>query len=301
MQNSLLVVGSVALDTVVTPLEKASRVLGGSAVYFSVSARLFNPVSLVAVVGEDFPQKYRTALAKKDIDLEGLEVRKGETFRWEGEYSWDFSDPQTLATHLNVFAEFNPRIPKNYRNSRYVFLANIDPQIQSRVLSQVSQPKLVACDTMNYWIEQKLKPLLKLLKTVDIFLLNGSEARELTRESNLVKAGKAILKFGPKVVVIKKGEHGVLLFSPNQIFALPAFLLETVFDPTGAGDTFAGGFMGYLAACRQYNRQSLRAALVYGTVMATFTVEDFSLRRLIKVTRADLDKRVKEFRKFSAF
>lgn len=298
---SVLVVGSIALDTIATPLGKAKNVLGGSAAYSSVSANIFNSVKLVAVVGQDFPKKYLTLFKNKGIDLEGLQVEHGETFRWEGEYSWDFSNPKTIATHLNVFAKFNPKIPLSYQKSKYVFLANIDPEIQSKVLDQVSKPKLVACDTMNYWIEKKRKSLLKLLKRVNIFLLNESEAKELTKESNLIKAGKEILKLGPQIIIIKKGEHGVILFSQKHIFVTPAYLLESVYDPTGAGDTFAGGFMGYLSQCKKYNQQALREAVIYGSIMATFTVENFSLDCLKTVTISSVRKRLKKFKQFTSF
>ncbi len=298
---SVLVVGSIALDTITTPFGKAEDVLGGSATYSSISANVFSPVRLVAVVGRDFPKKHFTLLKDKGIDLEGLQKECGKTFRWEGEYSWDFSNPKTIATHLNVFAEFNPKIPIVYRKSKYVFLANIDPQIQEKVLNQVGKPKLVACDTMNYWIESKRKSLLRLLKRVDIFLLNESEAKELTQEANLIKAGKEVLKFGPQIVIVKKGEHGVVLFSKKHIFVTPAYLMESVYDPTGAGDTFAGGFIGYLAKCKKYNQQVLREAVVYGNIMATFAVEDFSLKRLKTVTMPDVRKRLKEFKQFTSF
>jgi sugar/nucleoside kinase (ribokinase family) len=299
--NSILVVGSVALDTIGTPFGKEKDILGGSATYFSISAANFTPVNLVAVIGQDFPDKYQRLLKRKNIDLRGLVVEKGKTFRWQGDYGWDFSDPQTIATHLNVFGRFDPQIPSVYRASKYVFLANIDPNLQERVLGQVKRPKLIVADTMNYWIENEPKALLKLLKRVDISLLNESEAKQLTKEANLIKAGKKIMKFGPKIVIIKKGEHGVMLFSKNNIFATPAFLLESIVDPTGAGDTFAGGFIGYLATCAKFNQTSLRKAIVYGAIMATFAVEDFSVKRLCSVTRADIGKRIKQFRKFTCF
>lgn len=298
---SVLVVGSVALDTIKTPLGKAKNILGGSATFSAVSASIFVPVKLVAIVGEDFPKKYLALFKNKRIDLEGLKKAPGKTFRWEGEYGWDFSSPKTIATHLNVFGKFDPKIPTSYRKSKYVFLANIDPQIQEKVLNQIDKPKIVAFDTMNYWIENKRKHLLKLLKRVDICFLNEGEAKELVHEVNLLKAGREVLKLGPRVVIIKKGEHGVLLFSQKHIFATPAYLLESVYDPTGAGDTFAGGFMGYLAKNKKCNQQSLREAVVYGNIMATFAVEDFSLRRLEKVTALDVRKRLKEFKKFTRF
>ncbi len=301
MNKDILVVGSVALDTITTPLGKVKDALGGSAVYFSTSARIFNPVNIVAVVGEDFPRKHLAYLRKKKINLSGLEIVKGKTFRWEGEYNWDFSNPRTISTHLNVFADFKPKVPKIHQDNKYVFLANIDPEVQNKVLSQITKPKIVACDTMNYWIENKLNHLLKLLRHVDIFLVNESEARQITQENNLVKAGKKMLKLGPKIIIVKKGEHGVLLFLEDTIFSIPAFLLESVFDPTGAGDTFAGGFMGYLASCSKYSKKSLKTALVYGTIMATFAVEDFSLGRLGSVTFSKITTRLEKFRKSSLF
>jgi len=298
---SVLVVGSVALDTITTPFGRGEDILGGSATFSAVSARVFTPVNLVAVVGQDFPKKYINLLKSKGIDLTGLKKEKGKTFRWEGEYNWDFSNPKTIATHLNVFGKFDPTIPKPYRKNKFVFLANIDPEIQEKVLNQVDKPKVVACDTMNYWIENKRKQLLKLLKKVDICLLNEAEAKELVGEANLVKAGKKVLKLGPPVVIIKKGEHGVLMFSHKHIFATPAYLLESVYDPTGAGDTFAGGFMGYLAKVKKYNQKSLREAVVCGSIMATFAVEDFGLRRLEKVTALDVGKRLDKFKKLTNF
>ena len=298
---SVLVVGSVALDTITTPFGKAKDILGGSATFSAVSASVFTPVDLVAVVGRDFPKKYINLLKNKGIDLTGLKKEKGKTFRWEGEYGWDFSNPKTIATDLNVFGKFDPIIPKAYRKNKIVFLANIDPEIQEKVLNQVDKPRIVACDTMNYWIETKRNQLLKLLKRVDICLLNEAEAKELVGETNLVKAGKKILKLGPPIVIIKKGEHGVVLFSQKHIFATPAYLLESVYDPTGAGDTFAGGFIGYLAKVKKYNQKSLREAVVCGSIMATFAVEDFSLRKLQKITAVDVRRRLNKFKKLTNF
>lgn len=298
---SVLVVGSVALDTITTPFGRVNDALGGSAIFSAVSASLFSPVNLVAVVGRDFPKKYFTLLESKGVDISGLKTEKGKTFRWEGCYDWDFSNPTTVATHLNVFEKFDPLIPKAYRKSKFVFLANIDPDIQKKVLDQIEKPKLITCDTMNYWIKNKRRQLIKLLKKVDVCLLNESEAKELVGEANLVKAGKAVRRLGPPVVVIKKGEHGAILFSENQIFTTPAYLLETLYDPTGAGDTFAGGFIGYLAKVNKHNRKSLREAVVYGSIIATFAVEDFSLKRLQRVTATDIARRLSEFKKFTGF
>lgn len=294
---SLLVVGSVALDTIATPFGRCKEVLGGSATYFGTSASIFSPVSLVAVVGKDFPKQHINLLKRKRIDLAGLKVEKGKTFRWRGKYNWDLNDATTLATHLNVFATFDPKIPDEYKNSEFVFLANIDPQIQEKVLRQVKNPKMVACDTMNYWITHKPKYLRKVLKKVDIFFLNESEARQLTGETNLIKACRKITKMGPKRIILKRGEHGVILFSNNSLFAIPAYLMESIFDPTGAGDTFAGGVMGYLAKCKNITERNLRRAVALGNIMATFAVEDFSLRRLGKIKKSDVMRRFNRFKK----
>jgi len=297
---SILAVGSVALDTIRTPQGKGKDVLGGSATYFSISASFFSCVNLVAVVGRDFPPKYSRLLKKRGINLGGLVIKEGKTFRWGGEYGWDFGNPKTLFTHLNVFSKFDPKIPQEYKKSKYLFLANIDPRIQERVLKQLN-PKLVACDTMNYWIQNKRNYLLRLLKKIDIFLLNESEARMLTYQYSIVGAAKALIKLGPKIVIIKRGEHGSLLFSDRYIFSIPAFLLETIVDPTGAGDTFAGGLVGYLAQCNKFNQLNLKRAVVYGAVMATFAVEDFSVNRLLVINLSDIKRRFKEFQRLSCF
>ena len=299
--SNILVVGSVALDSVKTPFGERKEILGGSATYFSVAASHFAPVSLVAVVGEDFPRKYIELLKGKKVDTAGLEIAHGETFRWSGEYSFDFNDRKTIFTHLNVFADFKPKVPQIYQDKDFLFLANIDPQLQLDVLRQVNQPKLIACDTMNLWIEVKPKVLRELLRHVDIFFLNEPEARQLTGKSNLAKAAADILKMGPSRVIIKKGEHGALMFARNSVFCVPAYLLENVIDPTGAGDTFAGGVVGYLARCGKVNEANLRNALVYGSVMATFAVEAFSLDKLARVTKADIKARLAQFKKFTCF
>jgi len=299
---SVLVVGSVALDTIKTPFGKCEGVLGGSATYFSVSASFFGPVNMVAVVGKDFPTRHVDFLKKRGVDVKGLAIKEGETFRWEGEYGWNFGDPRTIATHLNVFSDFNPDVPGEYKDSKYVFLANIDPRLQKRVLGQIAKPKIVALDTMNYWIDTRQSDLVGLLKEVDIFFINESEAKALTGESGVVKAARAILGFGPKRVIVKKGENGSLMFSDNSVFSVPAYLMESISDPTGAGDAFAGGVMGYLAASRgAISEAVLRKAVVYGGVMATFAVRDFSLKCLGSVTKADIDERFKEFRKLTEF
>lgn len=298
---SILIVGSVALDTIETPLGKKEDVLGGSAVYSSVSAEFFFPVNLIGVIGSDFPHKYVSLLKKRNVGIEGLEIKKGRTFRWSGRYSWNFNEVETLSTHLNVFSEFRPKIPSVYKNSRYVFLANIDPDLQKEVLKQVRKPKLVFCDTMNHWIANKRRQLIRTLKDVDVFFLNDSEARQLTGKRNLIKAARAIQGFGPERVVVKKGEHGVLLFLGKRFFCLPAFLLEDVFDPTGAGDSFAGGFIGYLAGKGKVSPQSFKEAAVYGSITASFAVEDFSLNKLLSISRKDIENRVRKFRKLSSF
>ena len=298
---SILAVGSVALDSVETPFGKTENVLGGSAVYFSVSASFFAPVNLVAVVGDDFPEEYIALLQKHRINIRGLEIAKGQTFKWKGKYDYDLSNPKTIYTHLNVFKHFSPKIPAEYRRSDVVFLANIDPDLQMNVMKQVEKPKITACDTMNYWIKNKRKSLLKISKQVDIFLVNEAEARELSGESNLLKAGKSILKLGPKKVIIKKGEHGVLLFSDNFVFSTPAYLLETINDPTGAGDSFAGGLMGYLRKSGPASDSEVRKGIIYGTIMASYTVEDFSLNRLSKIAYSDIQKRYHSYRQLTRY
>lgn len=291
---SILVVGSVALDTIETPSGFRKDLLGGSATYFSISASFFSPVNLVAVVGRDFSLKYIDLFKKRKIDINGLEIKDGETFRWEAKYNTDLNNVKTISTKLNVFSDFKPNIPDNYILSDYVFLANIDPQLQEFVLEKIKKPKLIASDTMSHWIIEKKKALIKLLKKIDIFFLNETEARLLSEENNLYKAAKSILKFGPKNVIIKKGENGALLFSTNSIFSVPAFLLENVIDPTGAGDTFAGGVIGYLSSSKD---KDLKKAILYGTVLASFAVEDFSINRLINIKFSDIQKRLNAFKK----
>ena len=298
---SVLVVGSVALDSIDTPFGKAKRVLGGSATYFSVSASFFTKVNLVAVVGDDFPKKYISLLKKRRIDTAGLEIAEGKTFAWKGRYGYDFNNAETIYTHLNVFQNFAPKIPREYKKSDLVFLANIDPDLQLSVMKQVGKVQLIACDTMNYWLKNKRRAVLEVAKTVDIFLLNESEARQMSGEANLLKAGRSILRMGPSKVVVKKGEHGVLLFSRGYIFSAPAYILEEINDPTGAGDTFAGGFMGYLGRKKRIADADIRKAIIYGTVMASYTVEDFSLRRLVHLGPNDIEKRYKDYRRLTKY
>lgn len=299
---SILVVGSVALDSIETPFGKIENALGGSATYFAVSASYFSPVNLVAVVGDDFPEAYSAVFRKHAIDTKGLEVVKGATFKWKGRYDYDLNNPETIYTHLNVFNEFSPKIPPEYKRSDIVFLANIDPDLQMYVLKQVEKPALTACDTMDYWIQNKRKELLALLKQIDLFLLNEKEARQIAEETSILKCGKAILALGPKKVIIKKGEHGVLSFSHNSVFSAPAYLLETVNDPTGAGDSFAGGLMGYLRKSGRFSSDSeLRKAIIYGTIMASYTVEDFSIKRLSDINYTDIQKRYHEYRRLTRY
>lgn len=298
---SLLVVGSVAFDSVKTPFGEAKEVLGGSATYFSTAASYFTEVKLVAVVGEDFPESHLAFLKEKGVDFEGLERRPGRTFRWRGEYGYQLNEAKTLDTQLNVFESFRPKLPSSYRDASVVFLANIDPELQLDVLKQVKKPKLVACDTMNFWIGGKRDALIKTLGEVDILIINDGEARELAGEFNLVKVAKKILSFGPKILIIKRGEYGALMFNGQTTFAAPALPLENVFDPTGAGDSFAGGFMGYLSQNGTMNEAALRQAVIYGSVMASFNVEAFSLDRMRTLTREEINARYKEFQSLTFF
>ncbi len=298
---SLLVVGSIALDSVKTPFGQVEEVLGGSATYFSVSASYFTDVHLVAVVGNDFPREHQELLTERGIDITGLDRVEGETFRWVGEYGYDLNEAHTLDTRLNVFESFNPQLPEKYKDIEYVFLANIDPEIQLKVLKQVKNPKLVACDTMNYWIEGKPEALKELLRHVDILTINEAEARELTGEPNLLKAAEVVKGYGVKHLIVKRGEYGALMFSNGSIFNAPAYPLESIFDPTGAGDTFAGGFMGYLANTDNIVDSSLRQAIIFGSAMASFNVEAFSLERLKNLNYDEIKERFNEFKKLTHF
>ncbi|MDH4162030.1 MAG: PfkB family carbohydrate kinase [Nitrospirota bacterium] len=298
---SLLVVGTVALDSVKTPFGNVDNALGGSATYFSTSASYFTDVRLVAVIGEDFPKEHISFLKSRNVDVRGLEVQKGETFRWKGEYGFDLNEARTLATDLNVLATFKPTIIDDYKKTEVVFLANIDPDIQLDVLRQVKRPKLVACDTMNYWISSKLDALKRTLKEVDLLTINEAEIRQLAGESSLVKAARAVQAMGPKTIVVKQGSYGALMFSGHSVFSAPAYPLENVFDPTGAGDTFAGGFMGYLANTQNFSEASMRQAVVFGSVMASLNVESFSLDRLRSLDYKEIEARYREFKKLTHF
>lgn len=297
----ILVVGSVALDTIRTPFGEAEEVLGGSATYFSLAASLFGQVGVVAVVGEDFPRRYIDLLSSRGVDLRGLQVVPGRTFRWKGYYDYDLNTAHTLETQLNVFQDFNPVIPDEYRDAEYVFLANIDPVLQRRVLEQVIGPKVVVCDTMNFWIENRRDELLETISRVDILVLNDSEARQLAGQPNLITAGRELLKLGPSRVVIKKGEHGVIMLSDGTFFSLPAYPCEEVFDPTGAGDSFGGGFVGYLAGSGDLGEESMRRAVVYGSVVASYTVEAFSCERLKGLTMEEVEQRFSHFMEMTCF
>lgn len=298
---TVLVVGSVALDSVETPFGKADEVLGGSGTYFSSSASHFTPVQLVGVVGSDYPVDKLAPLAARGVDLGGVEKADGESFRWRGRYRHDLNSAETLETRLGVFSHFKPKIPAQFRNAPFVFLANIDPRLQLEVLQQVEKPKLVACDTMNFWIESRRTDLLTLLGKVDLITLNDGEARQLTEQANLVKAARWILDKGPTHVIIKKGEHGAFMFTRDTIFFAPAYPLEDIFDPTGAGDSFAGGFIGHLAATGDLSEANLRRAVVYGSAMGSFAVEGFSNTRLLELTRADIERRVQAFARLVHF
>ncbi len=298
---SILVVGSVALDSVETPFGVRDRVLGGSATYFATSASFFTDVNLVAVVGEDFPEEHTRFLSSRNIDLTGLSRVPGETFHWKGRYGYDLNEAQTLETHLNVFESFKPVIPASWADAQYLILANIDPELQMEVLNQVKSPRVVACDTMNFWISSKPEALKKVISRVDFLIINEGEARQLSGEANLVKAARAIIGLGVKNLIVKRGEYGVLMFNGHSVFAAPAFPLEEVFDPTGAGDTFAGGFMGYLANTGNLSEEGIRQAVIFGSVMASFNVEDFSLERMKTLSYPEIEARYRSFKNMTHF
>ena len=298
---SILAVGSVAFDTLKTPFGEVDKILGGAVSHFALAASFFTQVNVVAVVGDDFTDKERDVFKGRSIDLSGLQTAPGKTFRWGGEYSYDLNERTTLFTELNVFENFKPTIPNDYQASDFVFLGNIHPMLQVDVVKQVKSPKLIAADTMNYWIDGTPKELREMLRHVDVLLINDAETRQLSEEYNLVRAAEKIHKLGPKTLVVKRGEHGVLLFNENHRFAAPAYPLETVFDPTGAGDTFAGGFMGYLASRPSVDDQALRQAIIFGSTLGSFCVEDFGTRRLESLSREDVVARYREFKKLTHF
>jgi len=300
---SLLVVGSVALDTIETPFGKADDALGGSATFISAAASFFmKDISLVGVVGSDFPKEHIAFLAGKGINLDGLQIIEGgKTFRWSGRYHFDLNTRDTLDTQLNVFENFNPIIPEAAKNAEYVVLGNIHPTLQLQVLDQVKNPKLVIADTMNFWISGAYDQLVKTLARVDLLSINDSEARELAKEHNLVKAARKIMEMGPHTLIIKKGEHGALLFTSDSIFSAPAYPLEDIFDPTGAGDTFMGGFIGYLSKHDKLDLDHLKRAVIYGSTLASYSVEKFSLERLQNLTGKEIESRYRQFKNLSQF
>ncbi len=298
---SILVVGTVAFDSIETPSGSAERVLGGSASYFAMGASFFAPVRIVGVVGKDFPAEYLDLFTRRGIDLEGLKRETGDTFHWRGRYHEDLNVRDTIELHLNVLAGFVPRLPESYRDAEHVFLGNIDPEMQLEVLSQLRCFRLVACDTMDHWINNSARALRKVLAKVETLVINDSEARLLSGENNIVRAARSILKMGPKTILIKRGEYGVLQFSDSSVFAVPAYPLEEVFDPTGAGDSFAGGFFGQLARSGDAGRGGLRRAIVYGSVVASFTVEDFGLKRLGSLSMDEIEERYRRFVELTDF
>ncbi len=300
---SLLVVGSVALDNVETPFDKIENALGGSSTYISLSASYFTaPIWLVGVVGGDFPKEHIALLEERGIDVTGLEIiEDGKTFRWGGKYHYDLNVRDTLFTELGVFENFDPKIPENQRKPDFLVLGNIDPALQLKVLEQVESAGFIVCDTMNLWIENKLDELKEVMKRVDVLIINDSEARLLTNEPNLIKSARMIREMGPKYLIIKKGEHGALLFSEDKIFSAPAYPLESIFDPTGAGDTFAGGFAGYLDSTNDLSFENIKRAVIYGSTMASFCVEKFSVQRLTELTKLDIRERFMEFLELSKF
>lgn len=297
----LLIVGSVALDTVETPFGRAEEVLGGAATYASLAASLFAPVRVVAVVGEDFPEAHVGLLRAAGVDMAGLQRAAGRTFRWAGRYDFDLNTAYTLDTQLNVFADFRPQLPEAYRDTPYVFLANIDPELQLSVLEQLRTPRLVALDSMNYWIETKREALQRVIARADLLLLNEAEVRQLCGTYSLVRAAREVLAMGPRALAIKKGEHGAVLCTPEWSFFVPGYPLESVKDPTGAGDSFAGGLMGYLARSGDTEPYNLKRGVVHGSVLASFAVEDFSVERLRALSTADIEQRYQEFRALTQF
>jgi sugar/nucleoside kinase (ribokinase family) len=299
--SQILVVGSVAFDDIETPFGKVERVIGGAATHFSSAASLFSPVNLVGVVGTDFPLEELEYLRQRGVDLRGLEVVEGKTFHWGGRYDYDLNVTHTIFTDLNVFASFAPRLPDGYADSDYVFLANIDPVLQREVLQQTKRPKLAVMDTMNYWIEGARDELLETIRSVDMVTMNESEARMLAGTSSVLAASRYILDLGPRALLLKKGEHGAVMFTADDYFVAPAYPLEEVYDPTGAGDSFAGGFMGYLASVDSLSTDELRRAIIHGCAAASFQVEDFSVRRMKTLTRAEIDRRYSEFHAMTRF
>ncbi len=301
--SSILAVGSMAFDTIATPFGSHEKVLGGSVNHFSISASYFSKVNCVCVIGEDLPKDHLNLLNKRGVDTQGIKVAKGETFHWSGKYGYDLNEAETLATHLNVFENFSPEVPDSYKNSEFVFLGNIVPALQDKVLSQVSNPKFIAIDTMNFWIEGQRESLISVISKCHCLIINEGELRQLTKSFNIVTAANIISDWGPKLLVVKRGEYGAVLFNHGKIFSAPGLPLAEVKDPTGAGDTFAGGFMGYIASQPQFNlsESTLRKAIVYGSVMASFIVQDFGFKNLLPLTQKMIDERYQQFVALTAF
>jgi sugar/nucleoside kinase (ribokinase family) len=298
---SLVIVGSLAFDTIQTPWERREKIVGGSGTYCSLAASFFTSPMIVGVVGRDFPEEVIALFRKRKIDIQGLEVRPGRTFYWEGHYGYDPNQRETIKTELNVFQDFRPRLPESYRSADMLFLANIDPDLQDDILSQMRKPALVAMDTINLWITSKPEAIWRVLGKVDIFFANDEEMRMLTRETNLVKAARKVLNSGPRIVVTKKGEHGALVFGRDFIFGVLGRPSEDVIDPTGAGDSFAGGFLGYLDRVGGFAQKNIRKAAVYGSVLASFTIEDFGIERLKRLKRQEIEARFRQFRRLVSF
>ncbi len=300
---SLLVVGSIALDTIETPTGKVENALGGSSTYISIASSYFqNEVHLIGVVGEDFPQEHINLLKNHNIDISGLEIIKGgKTFRWGGKYHTDMNQRDTLFTELGVFEQFDPKIPEKERKDKFVVLGNIHPALQNHVLTQLDSPELIVCDTMNLWIETAYDELIEVIKKVDVLIINDSEARLITKENNLIKSAKIIMGMGPKHLIIKKGEHGALLFGEDKIFAAAAYPLESISDPTGAGDTFAGGFTGYLSRSGDLSFDNMKRAVIYGSAVASFCVQEYSTKKIENLTKEEIQKRFKEFHEITRF
>jgi sugar/nucleoside kinase (ribokinase family) len=295
-----IIAGSIGIDCIETPHKTEKDLVGGSACYACLAASHFAKIGMVAVVGEDFPNKYRETFERHGIDLEGLEV-EGKTFCWHGRYEGDMAQAITLKSELNAIEKFDPVLPADYRKAKFAFLGNLDPKIQMNIIKQLEKPKFIALDTMNYWIDSQLENVIKVFKKVDLVVLNDAEAKSIIKTNNLISAGKKILELGPKYVIVKKGEHGALLFSKNKHFSAPAYPLELFLDPTGAGDSFGGGLIGYLAEVDSVKEQDIRRGIIYGSVVASFNVEDFSIRKLEKLTRKQIEARYEFFKKISGF
>jgi len=287
----LLVAGTVAYDSIETPFGKADNVLGGSALHFTNAASFFTDVGIVATVGSDFDMEGISFLRDRSVDMSGIEVDHGKTFRWEGRYGYDLNQAITLKTELNVIETFKPKVPEDYRNAEFLFLANIDPELQLHVIEQVNKPVALVLDTMNFWIENKYEALMKVIGRVDMLVINEAELREITKEHNLLKGARKLIELGPVCIVVKRGEYGVFMMNRDEVFLAPAYPLEDVFDPTGAGDTFAGGFMGYLANVGEATSETVKQAIIMGTVMASFNVEDFSINRIKRLTMPEIKER----------